>query len=145
MMYHTVRIRDLAPQPPVAGTDQKVPRRTRKGSSISEEFWESSIDNSSDRDRFPYYSDRNNYRPTYFQANGPHTHIIGEGHALFEAYLAAYSAHEDLVLSPDDIWLMITIYYSNYVVLNAEQMRHLFVDHEEKKELVVDMMTMEPE
>ncbi|CAF1185197.1 unnamed protein product, partial [Rotaria sordida] len=35
-------------------------------------------------------------------------------HALFLAYLNAYNSHEDIVLSPDDLWLMITIYYAKY-------------------------------
>jgi hypothetical protein len=148
-MYHTVRIRDLEPQPTVTGADRKSGRSKSKTSTISEHFWEKSIEKSShdddDDDDYKNYLNRNEYRSIYFEANGPHTHTIDGGHALFEAYLAAYNAHEDLVLSPDDIWLMITIYYSRYVDDNAEKMRHLFVDHEGKKELVVKMMTMEPE
>lgn len=144
-MYHTVRIRDLAPQSPVTDAHRTNSCDERKTSSISEDFWKGSIDEPVDYDHLGYRKESNEYRPTYFEANGPHTHILSGGHALFKAYLAAYNAHEDLVLSPDDIWLMITIYYSHYVVKNAEQMRHLFVDHEGKKELVVNMMTMEPE
>ena len=39
---------------------------------------------------------------------------------------------------------MITIYYSHYVVNNAEQFRHLFVEHEGKKELTVEVQEMTP-
>jgi hypothetical protein len=40
---------------------------------------------------------------------------------------------------------MISIYYADYVVNHAKQMRHLFVSHEGKKELVVEVYTMKPE
>ena len=144
-MYHTVRIRDLAPASPEAIANLETTRKKMENPSMPKQYWERSI-----KDSFSYEelrnSSENRYRQTYFEANGPHTHIVYQnGHALFEAYLAAYNAHEDLVLSPDDIWLMITIYYSHYVVKNAEQLRHVFVEHEGKKELVVDVYTMEPE
>ncbi|CAF1316392.1 unnamed protein product [Rotaria sordida] len=154
MMYHTVRIRDLQPQPSVAGAERTSTRSKRKTSTMSEQFWKKSIKKSSDFNGYNYsdddgdymnYLDCEKYRQIYFEANGPHTHLVEGGHALFEAYFAAYNAHEDIVLSPDDIWLMITIYYSRYVDDNAEQMRHLFVDHEGQKELVVEIMRMEPE
>jgi hypothetical protein len=144
-MYHTVRIRDLAPQSFDDVASQKRTSNKREDPSISEQYWAQSINKSEDYDRSEYFLNTDKYRLTYFKPNGPHTHIINSGHALFEAYLAAYNAHEDLVLSPDDIWLMITIYYSRYVTDHAEQMRHLFVEHEGKKELVVEMMTFEPE
>jgi hypothetical protein len=146
-MYHTVRIRDLAPQSLNANTNQQRTGHKQENSSISEQYWSRSISESSDNEHSysKYGSNEGKYRQTYFKANGSHTHIINSGHALFEAYLAAYNAHEDLVLSPDDIWLMITIYYARYVVDHAEQMRHLFVAHEGKKTLVVEMNTFEPE
>ncbi len=50
-----------------------------------------------------------------------------------------------VVLSPNDIWLMITIYYAKYVDDNAEQLRKLFVDHEGKKKLEVTVSTATPE
>lgn len=143
-MYHTVRIRDLSPQRLSADDNRARTGNKIKSSSISDDFWMHYIDKSDDEeDR--YFVNRNPHRLTFVEANGPHTHIIRSGHAVFEAYLAAYNAHEDLVLSPDDIWLMITIYYSRYVVDHAERMRHLFVDHTGKKELTIKMMTMEPE
>ncbi|CAF1644968.1 unnamed protein product [Adineta ricciae] len=144
-MYHTVRIRDLEPQSLATSSNQKVSRCKYKNSSISEQYWAKSIQASRVYDDFKSFSNKNKYRQAYFQANGPHTHIIQGGHALFEAYLAAYNAHEDIVLSPDDIWLMINIYYARYVVDHAEQMRDLFVEHTGKKELVVAIDAMEPD
>ena len=67
-------------------------------------------------------------------------------HAIFSAFLFAYNSHEDIVLSPDDIWLMICIYFSQYVNENAEQLRTLFVDHSGKKELIIEQgPRLEPE
>ena len=70
---------------------------------------------------------------------------ICKNHAIFSAFLYAYNSHEDIVLSPDDIWLMICIYFSQYVNDNAEKLRSLFVDHEGKKLLLVRQFTDEPE
>ncbi|CAF1423534.1 unnamed protein product, partial [Didymodactylos carnosus] len=63
--------------------------------------------------------------------------IIDVGNAILYSFMSAYNNHEDIVLSPDDLWLMISIYFSKYVNDNAEQLRHLFVDHKGKKKLVV--------
>ncbi|CAF1155903.1 unnamed protein product, partial [Adineta ricciae] len=66
-------------------------------------------------------------------------------HALFRAFLAAYNSHEDIVLSPDDIWLMITIYFAKHVNANSEKLRHLFVDHDEKIKLTIIQVQPEPD
>ncbi len=62
---------------------------------------------------------------------------LHENHAIFAAFLYAYDSHEDIVLSPDDIWLMIYIYFYKYVNDNAEQLRKVFVGHEDKKLLTI--------
>ncbi|CAF0772546.1 unnamed protein product [Adineta steineri] len=67
------------------------------------------------------------------------------GHAIFRAYLNAYSSHEDIVLSPDDLWLIITIYFAKYVNDNAEKLRHLFVNHEGKIKLTIEQMQPDPD
>ena len=38
---------------------------------------------------------------------------------------------------PDNIWLAISFYLSKYIDANAEKLRHKFVKHEGKKELIV--------
>jgi len=69
-----------------------------------------------------------------------------ESHAIFSAFLFAYNSHEDIVLSPDDIWLMICIYFAQYVNENAEKLRTLFVDHDGRERLpVVQINLIEPE
>ncbi|CAF1160926.1 unnamed protein product [Rotaria sp. Silwood1] len=121
-MYHTVRIRDLSPTP------AKKWAKCSDTTQLQDDYWLKTIQESG-KDRFEI---------RYQSSNGPHSYVCNHGHAVFEAYLAAYNAHEDIVLSPDDIWIMIVIYYAKYVNQNAEQMRSLFVDHQNKKKLVVE-------
>lgn len=45
--------------------------------------------------------------------------------------------HGDLKIKPDEIWSVIMHWFSKYVDKNAEQLRHAFVQHEGKKELIV--------
>ena len=49
----------------------------------------------------------------------------------------AYSKHYPLVLTPDVIWMCIAQGFAAHVNCNAEKLRHLFVQHEGKKELIV--------
>jgi len=51
--------------------------------------------------------------------------------------MRAYNTHHHLVLRPDDVWIAILCQFSSYVEANAEAMRGYFVNHEGKKELVV--------
>ncbi len=72
--------------------------------------------------------------------------MLSENHAMVFAFLFAYNTHEDIVLSPDDLWFMICSYFSQYVNVNAEQLRALFVDHNGRKKLtVVQSGIAEPE
>ena len=56
---------------------------------------------------------------------------------FFSAFLEAYTQHGDIVLVPDEIWIMITLYLSTYIDQNAEQLRHKLVNFEGKKTLSV--------
>ncbi|CAF1136976.1 unnamed protein product [Rotaria magnacalcarata] len=85
------------------------------------------------------------YKIQHIVANGHHT-SSEEKHAIFSAFLYAYNSHEDIVLCPDDLWLMVCIYFSNYVNANAEQLRRLFVDHEGSQLLtIVQVGLIEPD
>ena len=53
------------------------------------------------------------------------------------SFLNAYNTHSDVVLNPDNIWIMISLYFSKYVDKNAETLRSKFVNHDGKKKLVV--------
>jgi len=49
----------------------------------------------------------------------------------------AYSKHNHLIIRPDDVWLAITTQFSAYLEANSETLRDRFVEHKEKKELVL--------
>ena len=57
--------------------------------------------------------------------------------AFVSAVHTAYSKHYPLVLSPDHIWMCITQGLSQHVNANPEKLRKMFVEHEGKKELLV--------
>lgn len=57
---------------------------------------------------------------------------------LINAFLLAYNNHLPLKLKPDDIHIALQLIFSTFVNNNAEQLRDLFVDHKDKKELSVE-------
>jgi hypothetical protein len=59
------------------------------------------------------------------------------GNGLLGTMFMAYSNHQPLSLRPDDIWIAILVNFGRYVQNHAEDVRHLFVNHQGKKELVV--------
>ena len=56
---------------------------------------------------------------------------------FLDAFLNAYNNHGDVKITPDDVWLVILLYFSKYVNDNAEQLRSAFVTHQGKKKLEV--------
>ena len=56
---------------------------------------------------------------------------------FFSAFLWAYNLHGDVKITPDDVWMVIMLYFSKYVNDNAEKLRPTFVSHEGKKKLTV--------
>jgi len=56
---------------------------------------------------------------------------------FFKALEDAYSLHLPVILSPDMIWLCIAQGFANHINVNAKKFRHLFVEHEGQKELVI--------
>eukprot|EP00301_Raphidiophrys_heterophryoidea_P025433 c8533_g1_i1.p1 GENE.c8533_g1_i1~~c8533_g1_i1.p1 ORF type:complete len:448 (+),score=84.55 c8533_g1_i1:72-1346(+) len=50
----------------------------------------------------------------------------------------AYCSHYPLVLSPDDIWLVIIQGFSRHVKANSESLRGSFVTHSGKEQIIVD-------
>lgn len=53
------------------------------------------------------------------------------------SFLNAYNTHSDVVLNPDNIWLMILLFLSKYIDTHAEILRSKFVTHEGQKSLVI--------
>ncbi|MBC8138507.1 MAG: DUF4419 domain-containing protein, partial [Fibrella sp.] len=61
----------------------------------------------------------------------------GTLHSFVDAALTAFNFHHPLVLSPDMIWLLIAQGFALHVNANAEAMRHRFVAHEGKKDILI--------
>jgi|GEM_PF-385368 len=60
-------------------------------------------------------------------------------HSFLFGMYEAYAEHRPFVLSPDIIWLLIAQAFANHVNANAENLRHLFVKHEGKKTLTIQV------
>jgi hypothetical protein len=45
----------------------------------------------------------------------------------------AYDKHYPLIISPDDLWVILAQGFANHVNANAENLRHKFVSHKEKE------------
>ena len=58
--------------------------------------------------------------------------------SLVRSAIEAWGRHSHLVLRPDDFWFAILTQMNFYMAKNAESLRHLFVSHSGKKELVVE-------
>ncbi len=48
---------------------------------------------------------------------------------FFNAFYTPYNQHGDVFLVPDDIWLMISMFFSKYMDQHAEKLRSHFVNH----------------
>ncbi|CAG8548636.1 12062_t:CDS:1 [Ambispora leptoticha] len=74
--------------------------------------------------------------------SSPATTIIAKpatAHGLASAIIQAYSRHQHLCLSPDDIWLTIAQGVSRHINYNAKRFRHYFVKHKGKEEITLDV------
>ena len=56
---------------------------------------------------------------------------------FFNGMIDAFADHRPVVLTPDVIWFLICQGFAHYVNDNPEELRHLFVDHEGKIDLIV--------
>lgn len=63
--------------------------------------------------------------------------VPSSAHPFVFAVQKAYAEHRPLSISPDMIWLMIVQGFAQHVDLNAEALKHLFVDFKGKKMLNV--------
>lgn len=71
----------------------------------------------------------------------PQNMAIGEYgfHPFYEAVSRSYFDHRPLVLSPDMIWLLIEQGFASHVNSNHNELRHMFVDFEGKKNLQINV------
>ena len=63
--------------------------------------------------------------------------VFTKQNLFVKAVHAAFFGHHPLILSPDMIWTTIAQGLAHHVDQNAEKLRHLFVKHKGKKELVI--------
>nr|CEG05074.1 unnamed protein product [Fusarium clavum] len=64
--------------------------------------------------------------------------VSGSKNGLVWAAFNAYSNHHHLTIRPEDVWFAIITQLSSHINANAEKLRHLFVSHKGKKELVIE-------
>jgi hypothetical protein len=72
----------------------------------------------------------------YTKSNG-NIHTSLSNNAFYDAFLYAYNIHGDVKITPDDVWIVIMLYFKEYINNNAEKLRTKFVSHVGKKELTV--------
>ncbi|CAF1573212.1 unnamed protein product [Adineta steineri] len=131
--YHTVSLRSDLPRIPKYYEEESLHYASPN------EFWMKKLDplytygkNSSSKHDL---STLDNIQ--YSITNGPYTSTCNN-HPILTAFLRAYNSHEDIILSPDDIWLMICIYFAKYVNNNMVKLRHLFINTQKNELLTVD-------
>jgi len=67
------------------------------------------------------------------------TQIVPYANGFVNGVLRAFNQDLHLTLRPEDVWLAVLVQFNFYVNGNAEMLRDVFVTHEGKKTLVVDM------
>lgn len=77
--------------------------------------------------------------PEAYSQSSPGATPFGSGrtNSFLGAVTTAYDRHYPLVLTCDAIWMCIAQGFAKHVNENAENLRHLFVEHESKKEISV--------
>ncbi|CAF1430358.1 unnamed protein product [Adineta steineri] len=88
------------------------------------EYW---LNNIKQEDNQLFRQSTEKYESLYTIVNGPHTNL--SSNAILESFLWAYYRHHDIVLSPDDMWLLVCMFFAQHVNENAEQLRSNFVEH----------------
>ncbi|KAK8039540.1 hypothetical protein PG993_007951 [Apiospora rasikravindrae] len=94
--------------------------------------------------------DRGDILTSSFGPNGDELNQLPDGdmvlaskNGLITAAAEAYCEHHHLVIRPEDIWIAITTQLRFYIKGHAEELRHLMVPHEGRKELEVKVGSLE--
>lgn len=83
----------------------------------------------------PYFGD-----DIYFYKDtgiGEFNERIYHSNNFIGAFINAYNYHGDIVLNPDDIWLMISLYFSQYIENHSETLRKMFINNETIKDIII--------
>lgn len=136
MMFHTVPIRADLRRIRLSSTNESI-RHCRS----PDEFWLRKLSSSNEffdvqysRVNGPCKSNVEKHFSVHFQVHLDTT--LDDQHPVLSAFLQAYNFHEDLILSPDDFWLMISIYFSIYVNENRQQIFDLYFDNNETNRIL---------
>lgn len=121
--YHTVNIQNepLKEQPKPKKTSDLEQMRLKK--TIFDNNWKPEWVN---REDLYFYKNNINAENYVFT----HNNFVG-------AFMNAYNYHGDVVLCPDDIWIQIMMFLSDYIDKNSEELRSQFVNHDGEKKLRV--------
>jgi hypothetical protein len=68
--------------------------------------------------------------------------ICSSSGSFLRGAMEAWARHLHLVIRPEDIWFAILVQMNFYMEANAEDIRHLFVDHEGKRKIVIEIEDM---
>jgi len=63
--------------------------------------------------------------------------ILSSSDGFIRGAIDAWAQHQHLVIRPDEVWFAILTQMNFYMNKNAEQVRHLFVNHEGKQTILV--------
>ncbi|KAK8024731.1 hypothetical protein PG990_002554 [Apiospora arundinis] len=66
--------------------------------------------------------------------------VFASSNGLVMAAAAAYAQHHYLVIRPEDVWHAITTQLQFYINGHAAELRHLFVSHQGKQELKIEVV-----
>ncbi|KAK7217892.1 hypothetical protein V2G26_005895 [Clonostachys chloroleuca] len=83
--------------------------------------------------------DRPVLRSSFEDLKAASASIIPYRNGLVHGIIRAFEQDLHLVLRPDDVWQAILVQFNFYVNAHAEELRHFFVTHKEKEDLVLDM------
>lgn len=72
---------------------------------------------------------------TSFPSNA--SDVFATSNGFVDTINRAYSAHHQLIIRPDDVWLAILTQFNFFVNANAESLRSYFVSHEGQKKLTI--------
>ncbi|CAG8574828.1 11454_t:CDS:1 [Diversispora eburnea] len=78
------------------------------------------------------FAENSDSNPTFVIQN------MATQHGFASAIIHAYTLHQHLRFSPDDVWLTVAQGVSRHIFINAKHFRYSFVDHEGQKDVTVN-------
>ena len=83
------------------------------------------------------YADCNEFLQSSFTSFDTKSPLRPVANGFVHAAITAYNGHHHLTIRPEDVWFAILTQLSLYINKHAEELRHKFVAHEDRKELQV--------